>query len=191
MKNRASTLLLCLSFMIPVMAEEPALPEGLDTDSVEPDLPTGLDDEEPDLPLGLDVAPVVSGDQDEGEQLTPPEGSASEADNADLPFDLSGFWEARGGKRVVDDPNERDTSLAETRLQLQVEKHFKAASLYPLLYRLEERGWIAGRWVEMAGARRRRFYRLTPAGRKVLSAQRVFWTEFVAAVSLVTEAEHA
>lgn len=68
---------------------------------------------------------------------------------------------------------------------------FKAASLYPLLYRLEERGWIVGRWVEQAGERRRRFYRLTMSGRKVLSAQRVFWIEFVAAVSLVTEAEHA
>lgn len=138
MKNRATTLLLCLLFMIPVMAEEPALPAGLDTDSVEPHLPTGLDNEEPDLPLGLDVAPELSIEQDEGKQLTPPEGPAkksmkpvlSEIDTTDLPFDLSGFWEARGGKRVVDDPNERDTSLAETRLQLQVEKHFNAASLY-------------------------------------------------------------
>ena len=39
---------------------------------------------------------------------------------------------------------------------------FKVASLYPLLYRLEGRGWIQGRWVERAGERRRRFYRLTP-----------------------------
>jgi len=68
---------------------------------------------------------------------------------------------------------------------------FKAASLYPLLYRLEERGWIAGRWVETAGQRRRRFYRLTPAGQKVLSAQRAFWSEFVTAVGLVTGGEHA
>ena len=49
---------------------------------------------------------------------------------------------------------------------------FQVASLYPLLYRLEGRGWIQGRWVEKAGERRRRFYRLTPAGRKVLAAQR-------------------
>src|SRR5439155_20442960 len=37
---------------------------------------------------------------------------------------------------------------------------FKVASLYPLLYRLEERGWIIGKWIEKAGERRRRFYRL-------------------------------
>ena len=49
---------------------------------------------------------------------------------------------------------------------------FKVASLYPLLYRLEARGWIAGTWVERAGSRRCRFYKLTPAGRKTLAAQR-------------------
>src|SRR5262252_9821534 len=49
---------------------------------------------------------------------------------------------------------------------------FNVASLYPLLYRLEKRGWIQGRWVEKDGQRRRRYYRLTPAGRKVLEAQR-------------------
>ena len=48
---------------------------------------------------------------------------------------------------------------------------FRVASLYPLLYRLEKRGWIQGRWVEKAGQRRRRYYRLTPAGRKQLAAQ--------------------
>lgn len=68
---------------------------------------------------------------------------------------------------------------------------FKAASLYPLLYRLEERGWIAGRWVETPGTRRRRFYRLTAAGRRVLAAQRAYWLEFVDAMSRVTEADHA
>jgi PadR family transcriptional regulator PadR len=68
---------------------------------------------------------------------------------------------------------------------------FKVASLYPLLYRLEARGWIHGRWVERAGERRRRFYRLTPAGREVLAAQRTTWQTFVAAMSRVTGAEHA
>lgn len=63
---------------------------------------------------------------------------------------------------------------------------FNVASLYPLLYRLEKRGWIKGRWVEKAGQRRRRFYRLTPAGRKVLAAQRDGWREFVEAISLIT-----
>ena len=59
---------------------------------------------------------------------------------------------------------------------------FNVASLYPLLYRLEKRGWIRGRWVEKPGQRRRRYYRLTPAGRKVLAKQREGWREFVAAI---------
>ena len=69
--------------------------------------------------------------------------------------------------------------------------HLHIASLYPLLYRLETRGWIAGRWVEKAGQRRRRFYRLTPAGKKVLAAQRDLWENFVAAVNRVTGFSHA
>jgi transcriptional regulator len=68
---------------------------------------------------------------------------------------------------------------------------FHIASLYPLLYRLEERGWIHGRWVEKAGQRRRRFYRLTAQGRGVLAAQRETWREFVLAVDLVTGGKHA
>jgi PadR family transcriptional regulator, regulatory protein PadR len=63
---------------------------------------------------------------------------------------------------------------------------FHIASLYPLLYRLEERGWVEGRWVEKPGTRRRRFYRLTRDGRRVLAAQRDNWLEFVAAVARVT-----
>ena len=68
---------------------------------------------------------------------------------------------------------------------------FNVASLYPLLYRLEKRGWIQGRWVEKAGQRSRRYYRLTPEGRKVLAAQRKGWREFVEAVNRVTGLEHA
>jgi len=68
---------------------------------------------------------------------------------------------------------------------------FNAASLYPLLYRLEQRGWIDGRWVEKTGQRRRRYYRITSAGRKTLAAQRDVWRAFVAAVNRVTGAEHA
>jgi PadR family transcriptional regulator, regulatory protein PadR len=68
---------------------------------------------------------------------------------------------------------------------------FNVASLYPLLYRLERRGWIAGRWVERAGQRRRRYYRLTAEGRKVLAAQRSSWREFVEAVNRITGLEHA
>ncbi len=68
---------------------------------------------------------------------------------------------------------------------------FNAASLYPLLYRLEKRGWIEGRWVEQAGQRRRRFYKLTKDGKKVLAAQRSIWQSFVAAINRVTGLEHA
>jgi transcriptional regulator len=63
---------------------------------------------------------------------------------------------------------------------------FHVASLYPLLYRLEERGWLRGRWVEKAGQRRRRFYALTAEGRRVLERQRRTWQSFVRAMGLVT-----
>jgi transcriptional regulator len=68
---------------------------------------------------------------------------------------------------------------------------FHAASLYPLLYRLEQRSWIKGRWVERAGQRRRRMYRITPKGQDVLTAQRQSWQAFVAAINRVTSPEHA
>src|SRR5262245_6412808 len=64
---------------------------------------------------------------------------------------------------------------------------FNVASLYPLLYRLEKRDWLTGRWVEKPGERRRRYYRLTREGRKVLRAQRSAWEEFVAAINRITE----
>jgi len=62
---------------------------------------------------------------------------------------------------------------------------FHVASLYPLLYRLEKRGLISGRWVEKAGQRRRRFYKLTAAGQKILNEQRQTWKEFFAALDRV------
>jgi len=68
---------------------------------------------------------------------------------------------------------------------------FYVASLYPLLYRLEKRRWIQGRWVERSGERRRRYYRLTAAGRKVLDAKRESWKEFAAAVSRIAGVSHA
>jgi PadR family transcriptional regulator, regulatory protein PadR len=68
---------------------------------------------------------------------------------------------------------------------------FNVASLYPLLYRLEKRGWIRGRWIEKAGQRRRRFYRLTPSGRKVLAAQRDGWRDFVEAIGRITGVQYA
>ncbi len=68
---------------------------------------------------------------------------------------------------------------------------FHTASLYPTLYRLEDRGLIEGRWVEKAGQRRRRYYRLTPAGRKVLTSQRSTWETFFLALDRVARIRHA
>ena len=68
---------------------------------------------------------------------------------------------------------------------------FHIDSLYPLLYRLEERGWIKGVWVEKAEERRRRFYSVTPEGREVLAQQRKTWEAFVEAVRRVTGDDHA
>jgi PadR family transcriptional regulator len=68
---------------------------------------------------------------------------------------------------------------------------FKVASLYPILYRLEHRALIAGWWVEKAGQRRRRYYKLTDKGRKVLSKQRKTWSEFMMAVQRAAGIEYA
>jgi transcriptional regulator len=62
---------------------------------------------------------------------------------------------------------------------------FTLAALYATLYRMEARRWISGRWVERAGQRRRRHYRITEAGRKVLAAQRQDWARFAAALARV------
>jgi transcriptional regulator len=76
-------------------------------------------------------------------------------------------------------------SQSESRLQ------FHVASLYPMLYRLERKRLVEGRWVEKAGERRRRFYRLTPAGRRALAFQRRTWREFVNALNDLTGFSHA
>jgi transcriptional regulator len=68
---------------------------------------------------------------------------------------------------------------------------FHLASLYPLLYRLEERGWLQGRWVEKSGQRRRRFYTLTAEGRRVLARQRRIWKAFVHSMRLITGVDYA
>jgi transcriptional regulator len=81
------------------------------------------------------------------------------------------------------------SKLIETRSAGQLKFH--VASLYPLLYRLEERGWLQGKWVEKAGQRRRRFYTLTGEGRRVLARQRDIWRTFVHAMGLVTGVDHA
>jgi len=62
---------------------------------------------------------------------------------------------------------------------------FTLAGLYATLYRLEAKRWISGRWVEKAGQRRRRHYRLTAEGRKLLAVQRADWGKFVAALGQV------
>ena len=79
--------------------------------------------------------------------------------------------------------------LIETRSQGAIS--FQIASLYPMLYRLEKRGLIQGRWVEKQGERRRRFYKLTAEGREVLKRQRSFWNEFVTALDRVARIRHA
>jgi transcriptional regulator len=81
------------------------------------------------------------------------------------------------------------SKLIETRSKGTVT--FRVASLYPLLYRLEDRGYIQGRWVEKSGQRRRRFYRLTSAGRKVLGERRSGWAAFVEAIHQITGGEYA
>ena len=83
-------------------------------------------------------------------------------------YDLSKLIEARSGGRL----------------------RFHIDSLYPLLYRLEEREWIKGTWVEKPDERRRRVYKLTPAGRRVLANQRRTWDAFVESVRLVVGGEH-
>jgi transcriptional regulator len=62
---------------------------------------------------------------------------------------------------------------------------FHVASLYPTLYRMEDKSLIEGRWVEKPGQRRRRYYRLTTAGRKVLASQRSVWDSFFSALNRV------
>ncbi len=68
---------------------------------------------------------------------------------------------------------------------------FHTASLYPTLYRLEEKGLIAGRWVEKAGQRRRRYYKVTSTGRQMLRKQRGIWETFFAALNRVAGISHA
>ena len=84
-------------------------------------------------------------------------------------YDLSKLIEARSGGRL----------------------RFHIDSLYPLLYRLEERAWIKGTWIEKPDERRRRVYKLTPTGKRVLADQRRSWDVFVDAVRQVTGGEHA
>src|ERR1041385_1932155 len=64
---------------------------------------------------------------------------------------------------------------------------FHVASLYPMLYRMEGRGWVKGRWVEKPNERRKRYYRITGKGRKILAAQRRSWRDFFDALDRVAQ----
>jgi PadR family transcriptional regulator PadR len=68
---------------------------------------------------------------------------------------------------------------------------FPVSTLYSILYRMEKKGWIKGRWVEKAGSRRRCYYALTSEGTDVLAHQREEWTAFTAMVDRVIGASHA
>ena len=77
------------------------------------------------------------------------------------------------------------------RRHIQGKIQFHVASLYPLLYRLEKKGWVEGRWVEKAGERRRRCYKLTPAGHQELAGLRKAWKEYFHALDRVAGVSHA
>src|SRR3954469_3799877 len=81
------------------------------------------------------------------------------------------------------------SKLIETRSRGTVK--FRVASLSPLLYRLEDRGWIQGPWIKKTGQRRRRYSRLTAAGRKMLVQRRNGWEAFVDAIRRITGDEYA
>jgi PadR family transcriptional regulator, regulatory protein PadR len=68
---------------------------------------------------------------------------------------------------------------------------FNLASLYPLLYRMEKRGWIKGQWEEAPSGRQRRCYRLMPAGKKQLAPLRKEWSAFFQALHRIAGVAHA
>jgi transcriptional regulator len=68
---------------------------------------------------------------------------------------------------------------------------FHVASLYPTLYRMEDKGLLEGRWVEKAGQRRRRYYRITAAGRRALKSHRTVWQNFFEGLHRVAGIDHA
>ena len=68
---------------------------------------------------------------------------------------------------------------------------FPVSTLYSILYRMEDREWIAGRWEEKKGKRRRCYYTLTPEGTKVLAEQQEEWKAFTSVVNDVIEVDNA
>src|SRR5262245_51229919 len=79
--------------------------------------------------------------------------------------------------------------LIEERSQGALSYHI--ASLYPTLYRLEDERLVEGRWVEGSGKRRRRYYKLTPEGRKRLARERSVWQNFFLALDRVAGLKHS
>ena len=65
----------------------------------------------------------------------------------------------------------------------------KAGSLFPALHRLEQEGFIEGVWTVTGAGRRVRSYRLTPAGRQQLIAEKKHWARIVSAIGLVLESD--
>ncbi|HSY90464.1 MAG TPA: helix-turn-helix transcriptional regulator [Candidatus Binatus sp.] len=68
---------------------------------------------------------------------------------------------------------------------------FTLASLYPLLYDMEKKGWLEGRWQANQAGRDRRYYRLTPAGRKQLAPLKEEWRNFFQALNTLAGVSHA
>src|ERR1035441_2784046 len=94
-------------------------------------------------------------------------------------------WPVHNRWRTLLRPPKLIESESDNKLQ------FHVASLYLMLYRLERKGLVEGRWVEKAGERRRRFYRLTAQGRRALAQQRRNWREFANALNRLTRFNHA
>jgi PadR family transcriptional regulator PadR len=67
---------------------------------------------------------------------------------------------------------------------------FRVSSLYPVLARMEERGWVRGRWVEK-GEQRLRFYRLTTSGERALARKRQTWRVYADVIDELTGLSHA
>ncbi|HKI25236.1 MAG TPA: PadR family transcriptional regulator [Candidatus Sulfotelmatobacter sp.] len=68
---------------------------------------------------------------------------------------------------------------------------FTLASLYPLLYDMEKHGWVEGRWQANHAGRDRRYYRLTPAGKKQLAPLKEEWRNFFRALNTLAGVSHA
>lgn len=68
---------------------------------------------------------------------------------------------------------------------------FNLASLYPMLYELEKRGWIKGRWEQNRAGRDRRYYCLTQSGKKQLAPLRREWRSFFRALDRLAEVSRA